>query len=174
MDAGSVTTARTVMRPAHPVQRVTSTSKVRRKSVAQSTRESGAAQSLACEIIVGGDMDAGVQVEALVHGGVGDARGWLGKLVLGALAGVLRHLEGPPLHPREGHGLARAVQRRLVRGVDAIDAPRRGSVDVGLFANPEGDGSKSRPRRPLGGPITAHAPQTPTRWVSMTRAWGEQ
>ena len=42
MDAGSVTTARTVMRPAHPVQRVTSTSKVRRKRVAQSTRESGA------------------------------------------------------------------------------------------------------------------------------------
>jgi len=29
MDAGAVTTARTVMRPAHPVQRVTSTSKVR-------------------------------------------------------------------------------------------------------------------------------------------------
>ncbi len=42
MDAGSVTTARTVMRPAHPVQRVTSTSKVRRKRVAQSTRESEA------------------------------------------------------------------------------------------------------------------------------------
>ena len=42
MDAGSVTTARTVMRPAHPVQRVTSTSKVRRKRAAQSTRESGA------------------------------------------------------------------------------------------------------------------------------------
>jgi len=42
MDAGSVTTARTVMRPAHPVQRLTSTSKVRRKRVAQSTRESGA------------------------------------------------------------------------------------------------------------------------------------
>ena len=42
MDAGSVTTARTVMRPAHPVHRVTSTSKVRRKRVAQSTRESGA------------------------------------------------------------------------------------------------------------------------------------
>ena len=38
MDAGAVTTARTVMRPAHPVQRVTSTSKVRRKSVAQSAR----------------------------------------------------------------------------------------------------------------------------------------
>jgi len=31
-------------------------------------------------------MDAGVQVEALVHGGVGDARGRLGKLVLGAPA----------------------------------------------------------------------------------------
>ncbi len=42
MDAGAVTTARTVMRPAHPVQRVTSTSKPRRKRVAQSTRESGA------------------------------------------------------------------------------------------------------------------------------------
>ena len=42
MDAGVVTTARTVMRPAHPVQRVTSTSKVRRKRGAQSTRESGA------------------------------------------------------------------------------------------------------------------------------------
>ena len=42
MDAGAVTTARTVMRLAHPVQRVTSTSKVRRKRVAQSTRESGA------------------------------------------------------------------------------------------------------------------------------------
>ena len=62
-------------------------------------------------------MDAGVKVEALVHGGVGDARGRLGKLVLGALACVLRRLEGPPLHPREGHGLARAVRRRLVRGV---------------------------------------------------------
>ncbi len=37
MDAGSVTTARTVMRPALPVQRVTSTSKVRRKRVAQSS-----------------------------------------------------------------------------------------------------------------------------------------
>ena len=34
--------SRTVMRPAHPVQRVTSTSKVRRKRVAQSARESGA------------------------------------------------------------------------------------------------------------------------------------
>ena len=33
MDLGAVTTARTVMRPAHPVQRVTSTSKVRRKRV---------------------------------------------------------------------------------------------------------------------------------------------
>ena len=31
MEARSVTTARTVMRPAHPVQRLTSTSKVRRK-----------------------------------------------------------------------------------------------------------------------------------------------
>jgi len=41
MDAGSVTTARTVMRPAHPVQRLTSTSKVRRKRVAQSTRAWG-------------------------------------------------------------------------------------------------------------------------------------
>ena len=41
---------------------------------------------------------------------------------------------------------------------DAIDAPRRGSVDVGLFANPEGDGSKSRPRRPLGGPIYRTCP----------------
>ena len=41
----------------------------------------------------------------------------LGKLVLGALAGVLRRLEGAPLHPREGHGLARAVRRRLVRSV---------------------------------------------------------
>ena len=58
-----------------------------------------------------------MQVEALVHGGVGDARGRLGKLVLGALACVLRRLESPPLHPREGHGLARAVRRRLVRGV---------------------------------------------------------
>ena len=36
MDAGAVTTARTVMRPAHPVQRVTSTSKMRRKRVARS------------------------------------------------------------------------------------------------------------------------------------------
>ena len=62
-------------------------------------------------------MDAGVQVEAFVHGGVGDARGRLGKLVLGALAGVLRRLESAPLHPRKGHGLAHAVRRRLVRGV---------------------------------------------------------
>ena len=52
-----------------------------------------AAQSLACEIIVGGDMDAGVQADALVHDGVGDARGRLGKLVLGALAGVRGRLE---------------------------------------------------------------------------------
>ena len=37
MDAGDVTTARTVMRPAHPMQRLTSTSKVRRKRVAQSS-----------------------------------------------------------------------------------------------------------------------------------------
>ncbi len=37
MDAGAVTTARTVVRPAHPVHRVTSTSKVRRKRVAQSS-----------------------------------------------------------------------------------------------------------------------------------------
>ena len=36
MDAGAVTTVRTVMRPAHPVQRVTSTSKVRRRRVARS------------------------------------------------------------------------------------------------------------------------------------------
>ena len=42
MDAGAVTTARNVMRPAHPVQHVTSTSKVRRMRVAQSTRKIGA------------------------------------------------------------------------------------------------------------------------------------
>ncbi len=87
------------------------------------TREA-AAQSLACETIVGGDMDAGVQVEALVHRGVGDARGRLGKPVLGARAGVLRRLEGAPLHPCEGHGLARAVRRRLVRGGLRVRAPR--------------------------------------------------
>ncbi len=38
MDAGSVTHERTVMRAAHPVQRVTSTSKVRRKRVAHEER----------------------------------------------------------------------------------------------------------------------------------------
>ena len=42
MDAGAVTTARTVMRPAHPVQRVTFTWKVRRKRMTRSTRKSGA------------------------------------------------------------------------------------------------------------------------------------
>jgi len=36
------TAVHTVMRPAHPVQRVTSTSKVRRKKVARFMRESGA------------------------------------------------------------------------------------------------------------------------------------
>ena len=85
-------------------------------------------------------MDAGVYVEALVHGGVGDARGRLGKLVLGALAGVLRRLESAPLPSREGHGLARAVRRRLVRGVRLAEeaaararrsAARRRSMDAG-------------------------------------------
>ena len=68
-----------------------------------------------------------MQVEALVHGGVGTARGRLSKLVLGALAGVLRRLERAPLHPREGHGLARAVRRRLVRGVRLAEA---GELDL--------------------------------------------
>ena len=43
----AVTTARTVMRPAHPVQRVTSTSKVRRKRVARSHAGARPAESLA-------------------------------------------------------------------------------------------------------------------------------
>jgi hypothetical protein len=43
----------------------------------------GAGQPLATGIVVGGEMDAGVQVEALVHRGVGQARWRLRKLGLG-------------------------------------------------------------------------------------------
>lgn len=40
-----------------------------------------------------------------------------GRFMSRALAGVRRRLEPAPLPPREGHGLARAVRRRFVRGV---------------------------------------------------------
>jgi hypothetical protein len=63
-------------------------------------------------------MHARVQIESLVHRGVRQARRRQRKLGLGErTAGVPRRLEPATLHPRERHGFARAVRRRLVRGV---------------------------------------------------------
>jgi len=76
-----------------------------------------AAQPLAAPIVVGVEMDASVQVEALVHRRVHDARRWLGKLGLCELAGVPRRLERATLHACEGQRFAHAVRRRLVRAV---------------------------------------------------------
>ncbi len=73
-----------------------------------------AAQPLAREVVVGRDLLGRVQVSALVHDGVRDAREWLGLV---GLARIVRGLEGASLHPGEGHGFARAARGRLVRGV---------------------------------------------------------
>lgn len=72
-----------------------------------------AAQSLAQEVVVGQDMDARMEIEALVHDGFRNARRRLGRFGFGGLTGILRRLEREALHPGEGHGFAQAVRRRL-------------------------------------------------------------
>jgi hypothetical protein len=107
-------------------------------------------------------MHARVQVEALVHRGVGQARRRQRKLRLRErTAGVPRCLERATLHTRERHGFARAVRRRLVRAVRvttqetaarerlrgesgftfALETPRW-SLDGGLFVFPGRDSAQ--------------------------------